>query len=46
MTVMGKRARTLRDFNYVITPLLKSYRKHLHYAELLRLMAGGKEAAA
>ena len=46
-TVMGKRAPTLRDFNYLLTPLIKNYRKHLHYAELLRLMArAGEEVAA
>lgn len=46
MTVMGKQAPTLRDFNYLITPRMKAYRKHLHYAELLRLMARGRKEVA
>jgi GT2 family glycosyltransferase len=45
-SVMGKPARTLREFNYLVTPLLKAYRKHLHYAELVRLMELGVEEAA
>jgi tetratricopeptide (TPR) repeat protein len=43
VTVMGKEAHTLRELNFLITPLLKSYRAHLFWAELLRLMARGRK---
>ncbi len=45
-TVMGRAARTLREFDYLVTPSLKAYRKHLHYTELLRLMELGAEEVA
>ena len=46
MTVMGKQAATLREFHFLITPLIKVYRRRLHFAELLRLMARGRQEVA
>ncbi len=45
-TVLGRPARTLSEFDYLVTPLLKAYRKHLHYTELLRLMELRRQEAA
>ncbi len=45
-SVMGRPARTLPEFDYLVTPLLKAYRRHLHYTELLRLMELGAEEVA